>query len=486
MEQKELIIENINEPLISINSHKIYFTKNGEPKVENAEGYCPDYEYHSVCSIFTNIDYPIQKLKLENYNSDLFNFPEDYSKLNIKSEFDIIKHSLDIYHQIEEINFGNSFNKIPNILPRNIKKITFGFQFNQIIDNLPNTIEFIELGNFFNKSIDNLPSSLKKLKIIGVFNQLIDFLPPNLEELIIDDRFDQPIDNLPTNLKILELGDSFNQSVDNLPSSLQRLKLGGEFNKSINNLPMNLNYLNISSNNLVGVFNQSLDNLPEKLDTLILPDELDYNFTYSFNNLPSNLRVLQLFEDHTQRICLENIPDSIEKLRTNIRSLPTKIPKNLKKIVLTAHSDILTENLEIFERKDVDIKIILSLYDNNEIDIIPEGITRLKLINCTSNNDNLRIKRFPSTLKVFTTFDDYDAKLRLPNGLKSLKLGSCFNQPLLDLPDSIEYIRLGDSFDERINYVPKNLKRIDVYRDKNNYRKIKIPKTSAIISYIRN
>src|SRR5207253_2389064 len=49
----------------------------------------------------------------------------------------------------------------------------------------------------------------------------------------------------------------------------------------------------------------------------------------------------------------------------------------------------------------------------------------------------------------------------LPNKLKTIKFGSNFNQPLIDvLPKSLEAIKFGKSFDNKINSLPVGLKYI--------------------------
>jgi len=101
---------------------------------------------------------------------------------------------------------------------------------------------------------------------------------------------------------------------------------------------------------------------------------------------------------------------------------------------------------------DDDINIILFNDDfNNNIDLLPNGITQVFLGN-----------KFDKPVN------------NLPNGIKFISFGTDFSHPINCLPDSVEQIRLTQHYNQPISKLPKGIKIFDVLQvTKRTYNVIK-------------
>jgi len=178
---------------------------------------------------------------------------------------------------------------------KKVKRIEFGKFFSGNIDGkIPDNVEEIIFGKYFNNSVRNLPKNLKKLIFERQFNNDVDNLPNGLIELEFSEEFNQPIDNLPKSLKILRLGEDFDQPIDFLPPELKYLSIGWSFDQKLDNLPNKLRTLKLSCD--LGKFS-TIDNLPDSIEKLKIPF-----YTKKINKLPASLKKIYINEDYEHEL----------------------------------------------------------------------------------------------------------------------------------------------------------------------------------------
>lgn len=170
-------------------------------------------------------------------------------------------------------------------------------------------------------------------------------------------------------------------------------------------LPEGLRVLKLKQN-----YNYPLPKLPENLNTLIL----GWKFNQALLNLPESLRILDLGKNYD-------------------KPLP-KLPKKLKSLVLA---------------KDT------SLHQP-----LPESLQSLTLTHTTRFNDQILLPKSLEflTLETSSYGKPFLPKGGLPEGLKGLILGSCYNFPLPSLPESLESLELGWTFDQPLTKIPDGLR----------------------------
>lgn len=228
------------------------------------------------------------------------------------------------------------FNRVINVLPRNIKCLRFGVYFNQTII-LPKTIIELVFGWSFNKSV-NLPNSIKHLVFCENFNQKI-HLPKSLTNvkfgwffnqpvrvtnriitLVFDCLFDQPV-FLPDKILYITFDGKYDHMIV-LPKRLIYLKVGVCFNRHIV-LPKTIKTLSIGSR-----FDEHIE-LPESLEHLTMYCLHEW----LLDNLPNVLKYLVLsnIRFNIGLFNVGNMIDTVDIFNTNYKWVMSgKVIKNLR------------------------------------------------------------------------------------------------------------------------------------------------------------
>lgn len=226
-------------------------------------------------------------------------------------------------------------------------------------------------------------------------------LDPNIIELDFSNvNYNYPLDNIPPQIVSLILSQDYNYPLDNLHCNLKQLLLAYNYNQPLDYLPINLEILRVGS-----YYTQDLYNLPKSLKTLILNNIPHINL-----DLP-NLTTLYLNFNNDKN--LENIENT-----DNFSNQVNNLNKTLKELVLSSN---------IFSTRYINMNIL-------------ENFNVLEHLNI--GNYKNRIEKFP------------------PN-LKHLILDS-YCHVLDNLPDTIEILEIGYECYLDLNYLPKNLKILDM------------------------
>jgi hypothetical protein len=232
-------------------------------------------------------------------------------------------------------------------------------------------------------------------------------LNPNIIELDLSNiKYHYPLDNLPPQIISLVLNWDYNYPLDNLPCNLKQLLLGGEFNQPLDYLPETLKILKIGFH-----YSYDLLNLPKSLTTLII---------HSHNIRNINLDLPNLTTLHLDYIIFDNNTDNNDNANCNLNNQLINLNKTLKELVLSS-------NISSNVNKYIDMHIL-------------EKFCVLETLHI--GNYNNRINKFPPNLK-HLIFDNY-------------------NYVLDNLPDTVEILEIGYESNLDLNYLPKNLKILDM------------------------
>jgi hypothetical protein len=196
---------------------------------------------------------------------------------------------------------------------------------------------------------------------------------------------------------------------------------------------------------------------------------------------------------------------------------------------LLVQIQFIIENVEgIYIHTDKDIVIKFTLFFDEPVDFLPEGITHIifgnffnqsidklpntvkcialwaymflkgtikfgysfnQTINCYSESliciffgdeFNKPVDNLPNTITKLIFGRDFDQLINnLPKNIISLGFGRDFNQPIHDLPDTITHLRLGKSFNQSLDKLPKSLIDLTMYDISKNLSNI--PKINIIV-----
>ena len=199
----------------------------------------------------------------------------------------------------------------------------------------------------------------------------------------------------------------YNYPLDNLPCNLKQLLLGGEFNQPLAYLPETLEILKIGFH-----YSYDLLNLPKSLTTLII-------HSHSIRNI--NLDLPNLNTLHLDYIIFDNNNNNNnDNADCNFNNQLSNLNKTLKELVLSS-------NISSNVNKYIDMHIL-------------EKFCVLETLHI--GNYNNRIDKFPPNLK-HLMFDNY-------------------NHVLDNSPDTMEILEVGYESNLDLNYLPKNLKILDM------------------------
>lgn len=260
---------------------------------------------------------------------------DNFTKLKIINFSKLFNSDFELPDCVEEINFGDDFNKKIFNLPSGVKIIRFGKSFNSEFK-LPNSVELIYFGENFNLPIDGLPENLINLEFnpLSHFNQPINNLPGKLNKIIMCNNFTQCLNNLPESLEFFEFyeGSKYNNSLDNFPNNLKKLTIGRNFTNSIDNLPDSINELTIYSTDII------MNKLPSSLKKLNITIRL-FRKICSLNNYINELDIIYEYYSHTLEelnfllLDIENLSYgkiTIRNLSLDISSSPVVVNNKFK------------------------------------------------------------------------------------------------------------------------------------------------------------
>jgi len=176
----------------------------------------------------------------------------------------------------------------------NLRVLSVGTQFSHPLDDLPSSLTELSLlqerATEYIHPLDCLPASLVNLKLDRPLAHPLNKLPSSLRSLHIAAPIQglRPLDRLPESLTELWITDPFfDRTLNCLPHNLQVLKLNQGFNRPLNSLPAGLTHLEFPH---ISAFNWPWKNFPETLKVLILPD----NYDRPLNHLPDSVSTLHI------------------------------------------------------------------------------------------------------------------------------------------------------------------------------------------------
>lgn len=359
---------------------------------------------------------------------------------------------------LKHLEFTDKFNEPISKFPPNLVKLKFSYNFNNKISNLPQTLKLLDLGNSseqhinnlcsknipllkvliitFNKKhkIDNLPNSIKKLLLYN-FNNKLNCLPNKISYLINDTQ--REYYNIHFN------NNNNNVYYNNLPNSIEFILINN--NSKINNLPHKIKYI-------FGKCKIKSNNLPFALKSYLV---INTNHNNTYNNLPQNIKSFSYLSQNKNDIKLNNLPLHLSTiLFANNSSNINNLPHNLKHVILELNTlksiklpNSITElNIRIYDTSDKCIVMPINLNKlcyicNYDINYLPQTLKEIE------TNNNKIMEKLPQGLEKLTLYDS--------NNIKSLNLDF--------IPESVNELTLNELFDNKINDLPSNIKKINIY-----------------------
>lgn len=360
--------------------------------------YTDDDNYNIITNI-KNIIYDVKK------NSN--NLPLSIVNLKYYQDDNIFVNNLSSNLQVLKFN-GSSFNNNLNNLPHSLKYLYTGYYFHKELENLPPNLKALEHGDYFDKKIKNLPQNLVKLDTGRCCKLINKNFPKTLTciqfGLLLNIKNFNYFNILPGLVKyVYSYCDYAYFNSNNLPKSVLHLVYGKTYCSNLNNLSSKLEYLNVETNilkhsnlpyslkkvyfsgsphnniqnsknltlNLISnayVYNNSdikkynkFNNLPINLKNLDIYD----NYNMTINNLPSKINKIEIYDNNSR--CFNNLPKSIKYFKYICDYPNNKIPLCNELVITT-----------------------LTLYNNNMLDFIPEGIQQLRIIDF-ENHDQKKV-----------------------------------------------------------------------------------------------
>lgn len=227
---------------------------------------------------------------------------------------------------------------------------------------------------------------------------------------------------LDSNIIELDLSNvKYNYSLDKLPPQIISLVLNWDYNYPLDNLPCNLKQLILG-----GEFNQPLDYLPETLEIL----KIGFHYSYDLLNLPKSLTTL-IIHSHSIRNINLDLPNlttlHLDYINFDSDNIECNFNKQLSNLNKTLKEFVLSSNISNNVNKYIDMHIL-------------EKFCVLETLHI--GNYNNRIEKFPPNLK-HLIFDNY-------------------NYVLDNLPNTVEILEVGYGSKLDLNYLPKNLKILDM------------------------
>lgn len=359
---------------------------------------------------------------------------------------------------LKHLEFTDKFNEPISKFPPNLVKLKFSYNFNNKISNLPQTLKLLDLGNSSEQHINNLCYEniplLKILRIMSDKKYKIDNLPNSIKKLLLY-NYNDKLNCLPN--KILYLINDIqrgyynihnndndnNMYYNNLPNSIEFILINN--NSKINNLPHKIKYI-------FGQCKIKSNNLPFTLKSYLVFDT-DHN--NSHNNLPQNIKSFAYLNQNKNDIKLNNLPLHLSSIiLSNTSSNINNLPHNLKHVMLELYT------LKSIKLPNSIIELNIRIYDTSDNCIdIPLNLNKLTYV-C-----NYNIKYLPQTLKELETNNNKIME-KLPQGLEKLTLHNSNNIKSLNLdfiPESVNELTLNDQFNNKINDLPSNIKKINIY-----------------------
>lgn len=377
--------------------------------------------------------------------------------------------------------------------------------------NFPPELTYLHLNKvtfFKNNNIEiivNLPSKIKSLILEDTNLGGINKFPPDIEYLSLS-HFNS-LNNLPSKLKSLKLSEIKNYNLSKLPDSLTTLD-GYKIEQIINLLPKNLENLTLSKTNYL------LPPLPENLKSLNIydisaiyspfPPKLETLKIYNgkikaLPRLPENLKILQLF-NLENFIEINYLPNGLENLyifHSKIK-IPKELPSGMKKFrvigPINEEIPIINSDLEYFDYSYSHPPDSVLTFSHKVDTIICENC-HLKYVNILKANPKYLDLNYNTNLSELeltpnlTYLDLSDCNFQnlkyIPSQLESLKISnnplqefSYFNEKLIyfdgrrcgltslpRLPDSLKELTVSENELSQIDYLPKNLKKLDLSRN---------------------
>jgi len=276
--------------------------------------------------------------------------------------------------------------------------------------------------------------------------------------------FNQYIEYFPDSLDTLSLCGNFNQRIKKFPKNLVHLYFGGFFSQKIPILPETLRTLKIGSEEIY-----SIENLPKKLENLkvkvvgchTVPEFVQYS-CFILNNIKFLDKLKKLEIDGKFNIDIQ-FPKNIEvfKLGSNTKECNIKnLPENLQKFTSTGIPRI---DINLLPKK----LIYLELYKyTGFLENLPETLRTLKIGMCFDTS----VDKLPYNLEYLNLGNDFNQSVdSLPSSLLELKLGRNFNQSIDNLPDTLTYLEIYGNFNQPINKFPNSLEFLKIGYSFNNF-----------------
>lgn len=318
------------------------------------------------------------------------------------------------------------------IINKGITRVIITGNFDNSIDNLPDCIKSISIKyGSFNQPINKWPLNLSSLEIIAIkFQQVIKNLP-NIEELRID-SYKKDFVTIPYSVKILIIKILHSDHDLDKLINLHTLRIKNTNNK-ISKFPPNLKKFSANE------YKFELDNLPNSLNYLsteilfentVLPKNIAFidcfvHCSNPFAILPKKLTHFHIcwYDEECEKI-LPGLPDTLVELYLScINNLDKnlKLPSGLKKLIIE-NSDI---NLTNLPNQLTELTIMhisdYKLTSKKEIILPP----KLKTLMIQSKSEFISIlnESLPETLRnIDIEKSSYLKNLMLPSKLKSLSI----------------------------------------------------------------
>ena len=176
-----------------------------------------------------------------------------------------------------------------------------------------------------------------------------------------------------------------------------------------------------------------INNIPDTVEKIRFDTPIDDSAVLS---LPKRLKCLQLSYGW---ILPETLPETLEKLIITETSYPKTLP-NLRSLEITA-IHLSCSNLPMT------LKTLYIMACSCEIPLVlPEGLQELAII-----RSNIQIANLPETLETLEIYQVMSVLKRLPSKLKVLHLGNGFDQDII-VPSTVVRCRITDNFTSNITF----------------------------------
>lgn len=287
-------------------------------------------------------------------------------------------------------------------------------------------------------------------------------------------------------------------------------------NYNTNNLPNGLEYLNLRIDDKI---QQSMSNLPISLKKIKIAFDCNIIHQDLLSYLPENLKILELiFWNSCTNINLNDLPNGLEELiligncNGNLNNLPKKLKilhlplqvnnKNifydnlqnitfeLEELKISLESLFLKKNMNALQKlkklilDNIDINYISNLKINKkssfDMKLIPNSVEELEL----GDKFNQIIDYLPSNLKVLNIGSLFNYKIDhkiLPDTVEKIFFGYCYNRSLFEYPSNLKTLKFGRNFSCNLINLPNKLVSLEMGEKFN--AKLKLPQSLEILNF---